>query len=275
MRAFAGLRSSVSTIGSASLCRSSVRSFTSLRGSLYALRDPRAVRNNAFAQTGMAPPQHLLLGGVRHNTTQIAANEMREGDLLEMDKGLWRVMKREFSRTAMGRAYIQAEVRHMTEGTKRDLRFRSEDLVDKASMDASQVMSVLYMSGESTIACMNASTFEQIEIPGEELLGEKMQYIAEGLTLQVESYKGVPAIVTLPARVSAVVLEMTADTTATVVAVPPLDNGGGGGGSGGAAPVTDTSTATRTFKVRVPKFIKVGDRLSIDTGDGKYLSREG
>ena len=196
----------------------------------------------------------------------IPANEVREGGLLEMEGGqLWRVVLRNFSRTAAGRAYVQMELRHLTEGTKRDLRFRSEDLVEEAALDSPARYTVLYSSGDM-LTLMHATTFEQTELPAS-LLGDGIRYLHDGLLLTIESYQGVPAIVSVPSRVSVRVTELDASggDSATVVAVSADDAGGGGSGGGGSG---------ASFKCRVPKFIKVGDVLVVDTtANGKYHSR--
>jgi hypothetical protein len=61
--------------------------------------------------------------------------------LLELpgERGLWRLVTRQLSRTAQGRAYVQCELRGLTDaaaGIKRDVRFRSDELVETAALDS-------------------------------------------------------------------------------------------------------------------------------------------
>lgn len=179
-----------------------------------------------------------------NSSTSVAANEMREGDLIDMDGVLWRVMKREFSRTAMGRAYVQCELRSL-QGVKKDLRFRSEDMVEKAVLDTPVKYTVLYTSGD-TMSVMNADTFEQTELPLS-LLGDKARYVADGIAIYVEAHKGEPAVVNIPSRITVVVTEM--------------DEAGG------------VAVVTAGYKVRAPKHVKVGDSIVVDTSDGRYISK--
>jgi hypothetical protein len=72
--------------------------------------------------------------------------------------------------------------------------------------------------------------------------------LQDGMTIQVEAYQGVPAIVTLPSRV-----------TFTIASLEET--------SGSA--VTD-----KGFRIRVPKHVKVGDRVIVDTNSGIYVSKE-
>lgn len=197
--------------------------------------------------------------GVRASSTEVAASDLRVGDLIEDEAGmLWRVVKREFSRTAAGRAYIQAEIRSF-EGTKRDVRYRTEDALQKASLDTPGSFTILYAT-DDTLSCMHQHTFEQIDLPLS-ALGDKASYAQEGMVLTIETYKGNPAVVTVPPKVT--------------VLVKSMDEGGG-------VAVVDTALGadsgsngiSNEFKVRVPKFVKVGDKLTLDTNDGKYLGRE-
>jgi translation elongation factor P/translation initiation factor 5A len=61
---------------------------------------------------------------------------MKEGDLLEIDGGLWRVMSKAISRTAQGRAYVQTELRHLTGEVKKAIRLRSEDSVERVALSS-------------------------------------------------------------------------------------------------------------------------------------------
>lgn len=202
----------------------------------------------------------------------MAANETREGNLLEMDDGLWRIVKREFSRTAAGRAYVQMELKHLTEGTKKDVRFRSEDMVETAALDSPARYSVLFWDS-SAVTVMHPTTFEQSEIPIEVLGEVNARYLYDGMVLTVEAFKGVPVIISLPTRVTVRVISMDAGggDSATVVTVPS----GAAAAEGNTGPDDSSALASgATFKVRVPKFVKAGDRLVIDTEHGKYVGRE-
>jgi elongation factor P len=94
---------------------------------------------------------------------------------------------------------------------------------------------------------MNDKTFEQIEFPVH-LLGDKAQYLQDGMQIVIESYNDLPVVVQLPMRVA---FELTA-----------VDASSG------------TGTTSTGFKLRVPKHVVAGDRVLIDTADGRYVSKE-
>lgn len=194
-----------------------------------------------------------------------SAGDVREGALLELpgEPGLWRVVARAFSRMAQGRAFVQMELRHLTNPVKRDVRFRSDEMLTTAALDSPVRYTVLYSSGD-TVALMHTVTFEQVELPLA-ALGAGAKYLHDGVVVTIEHYAGAPALVAMPTRIAATVVELDAgggDSAACVAGGGGAPAGSGGGGQG--AP----------FKVRVPKFIKLGDVITVETETGKYLGRE-
>jgi len=246
------------TVGLATARCAAVGTIASTTASTAAASTLTAARMVAAAAAA-APTASM---GRRAESTLVSAGDIREGDLIEEEGGkLWRVVTRAFSRTAMGRAYVQAELRSLVEGTKREVRYRTEDTLAKASLDTPSRYTVLYATGDA-LACMHTLTYEQVELPTS-LLGDAARYVQEGMTLTVESYKGVPAIFAIPPRVSVVVKHMDESGGGTATVDTAVGREGAGVG------------ISAVFKVRVPKFIKVGDVLTLDTtADGKYLGRE-
>ena len=177
----------------------------------------------------------------------ITGSEIRPGDLLEMDGGLWRVTWGQVSRTAQGRAYMQCEVRHLTEGTKKDLRFRSDEPVERADLDPGRKVQVLYSDG-SAVHVMDVASCEQTEIPLQYLPEGTQRYLQDGMFLHVEMFKGVPAVINFPMRVTFAVTGVE-DASGTIF----LENG---------------------MRVRAPKHVKVGDKAVVDTRTGEYSGKE-
>jgi elongation factor P len=181
--------------------------------------------------------------------------DLRAGDLIEDEAGLWRVSSNMFSRQAQGRAFAQLELRHTRAGTKKDLRMRTDDVVEKAELDPPRRLQVLY-SDASAVSVMDPVTFEQIELPTS-LLGAGAPFVADGQELVAESYKGAIASVTMPAKVEVEIAQvepMEADTAQKqgrdINAV--LVNG---------------------QRIKVPKFVKPGMKVNVFTIDGTYAGK--
>ena len=101
---------------------------------------------------------------------KITANDIRVGNLLEYEKKLWLVYKTSHTQPGKGGAFIQVEMKDIKAGTKKNVRFRSSESVEKARLDQ-KAYQYLYDEGD-TIALMDDKTFEQISA-SKNLLGEK------------------------------------------------------------------------------------------------------
>ena len=182
------------------------------------------------------------------------ALDLRAGDLIEDEAGLWRVNTNQFSRQAQGRAFAQLELRHTKAGTKKDVRMRTDDMVEKAELDEQRRLQVLY-SDATTATVMDPVTFEQSEIPLTHL-GAGAPFIADGMELIVDSYKGAIAGVAMPAKVEVEVAEVEA---------MELDTGKQGRDLPGIL--------VNGQKIRVPKHIKAGQMVQVFTIDGTYAGK--
>ena len=110
-------------------------------------------------QPRRCPP---ALGLRQQSTTKITGFDIRVGDLLEIDKALWRVEKAEFSRKAQGAANVNVFLRHFILPQKKELRLSSTETIQKAVLDGTVHVSVLYTEGKNVLV-MDATTFEQQE----------------------------------------------------------------------------------------------------------------
>jgi elongation factor P len=202
----------------------------------------------------------MLRGGirvslVRARSVSTKALDLRAGDLIEDESGLWRVNSNHFSRQAQGRAFAQLELRHTKAGTKKDVRMRTDDLVEKAELDAQRRLQVLY-SDTSTVTVMDPVTFEQSEIPLMHL-GAGAPFVADGMELVVDSFKGAIAGVAMPPKVEVEVAE---------VEVMELDTAQKQGRDVSAVLVNK-------IKIKVPKHVKVGQMVQVFTIDGTYAGK--
>ena len=104
---------------------------------------------------------------------------------------------------------------------------------------------------------MDNDTFEQ-HFFGEDIVGDAKYYLMANITVTVEFCGGKPINLTVPSSVD---LKIT-DTQA------PLKG----------ATVTNQykpATLESGLVIQVPPFIETGEVVSVDTRDGKYLSRAG
>ena len=185
---------------------------------------------------------------------KVEAVGIRVGNLIEWNKRVWRVIKCYHVHVGgRGGAFMQVEMKDIEVGTKTNQRFRTEDKIERAFVDARE-MQFLYQDGDSYVF-MDQENYEQLSLPADFLEGQA-GYLLPNTDVQINFYNGRAIGVELP---PSVVLKVT-DTE------PGIKN----------------STATNSFKpatmetgiiVQVPGFINVGEKIKVDTNEGKYMER--
>ena len=101
---------------------------------------------------------------------KINAGEIRVGMLLEHKNDLWEVLKSQHVKPGKGGAFAQVEMKSVNKNTKLNERFRSNETVEKASLDEIN-FNYLY-EDENKYFFMNPKTFNQIEIK-KKIVGNK------------------------------------------------------------------------------------------------------
>ena len=143
--------------------------------------------------------------------------------------------------------------RNIRNGSLADQKLRSEDTVERATLDERQ-MQYLYQDG-TDYYFMDTSSYEQVHIT-DEALGESVNYLKPEMTIQVEFYGDEPVGIELPPTVD---LKVT-------------DTAPGIKGATASAQVKPATLETGLV-VQVPPFVNTGDLVRISTDTGEYLSR--
>ena len=184
---------------------------------------------------------------------KISAFEARIGNLMEYQGKLWRVLKKNHVKPGKGGAFVQLEMKCISDGTKLNERFRSEDKMEKAHVEPRN-MQYLYMDG-SNYVFMDNETYEQMSMTAEDLEAEA-PYLLPNTDVQINFHNDNPIGVELPASV---ILE--------VVETEGVVKGQTASGSGKPA-VLETG-----HKVTVPTFVNVGEKVKVNTDTGEYMER--
>ena len=130
---------------------------------------------------------------------KINAGEIRVGMLLEYKNDLWQVLKTQHVKPGKGGAFAQVEMKSVNKNTKLNERFRSNETVEKASLDEIN-FNFLY-EDENNYFFMNPKTFDQIEI-NKKVVGNKGKLLSENLEVSVSFYNDKPISVELPKQVN-------------------------------------------------------------------------
>ena len=184
---------------------------------------------------------------------KINGNEIRPGFILDYDGGLWAAVKVDIVKPGKGGAFAQVELKNLRNGTKLNERFRSEDKVERVTLE-NKDQQFLYET-DGMLVFMDTETFEQLELPAD-ILGERRPFLQDGMTAVVQYYGEEPLSATLPAKVVCRVAE--------------------------TEPVLKGQTASKSFKpaildnglrVMVPPFVGPEEDIVINTETMEYSER--
>jgi elongation factor P len=134
-----------------------------------------------------------------------------------------------------------------------DRTFNAGTKVDVATVDKRE-MSYLYRDGDAYVF-MDSESYDQLPIPAE-TVGTTADYLLENMTATVALHEDVPLYVELPASVELVISHTD----------PGVQ---GDRSTGGTKPATLETGA----QIQVPLFLSTGERVKVDTRDGRYLGR--
>jgi elongation factor P len=183
----------------------------------------------------------------------ISATQLRAGMAIMHDGNLCRVMKVQHITPGNWRGMVQVKLRNLRTGNSLEYRFRSEDKVERASLEQHEVEFLYKESNDYHF--MNTETYEQFSLT-DDTLGDNVYYLTPNIKVKMEFNEGSPVGIEMP---------ITVDLK--VVATDPGIKGATATNSGKPA------TLETGLVVQVPQFISEGESVRVDTSDGKYLER--
>jgi elongation factor P len=185
---------------------------------------------------------------------KISGNAIRPGNIIEHQGRLWRAVKIMHTQPGKGGAYLQVELKDISDGTKLNERFRSSESVERVRLDQRSYQ-YLYSDGDS-YTFMDTETFDQVTLTAEVIGEDQVPFLQENMIVTIESYEDRPISVQLPDQVVLRVVEADAvvkgQTAASSYKPALLENG---------------------VKVLVPPFIEAGTRIVVATADATYVER--
>jgi elongation factor P len=183
----------------------------------------------------------------------VPATQLRVGMIVIHQTDLHRIMELIHITPGNKRGFVQTKMRNLRSGLQTEYKFRSEDKVDRVSLEQQEV-EYLYQSGDE-FHFMNSENYEQIAL-SKAALGDSVLYLVPNLKIKVDLYDGQPIGVSLPKTVDLRVAD-----------APP--------GMKSATVTNELKPATMEtgLVVRVPSFIEPGETIRVDTETGSYLSR--
>jgi elongation factor P len=183
----------------------------------------------------------------------IQATRLKKGMLIKVQEDLLRVLELQHVTPGNLRGFVRVKLRNIRNGAVSDQKLRSEDTLDRATLDQRE-MQFLYQDGHE-FHFMDTSSYDQVQI-GVDVLGDAVAYLRAEMMIQVEFYGSEPVGVELPPAVDLKV----------------IDTAPGIKGATASAQVKPATLETGIV-VQVPPFVNPGDSVKISTDTGGYLSR--
>lgn len=181
------------------------------------------------------------------------ATELRKGMVVRHEKELYRVLTMQHITPGNWRGMVQTRLRNIRSGSNTEVRFRSEDDVEKIMLDTKK-MQYLYHDHEG-YHFMDTDSYEQIAL-ADDVLGDSMSYVLPDTTVDMEWVEDAPIGVELPTSVDLKVVETAP------------------GIKGATASAQRKPAKLETgIVVQVPSFIEEGELVRVSTQDGAYLER--
>ncbi len=181
------------------------------------------------------------------------ASDLKTGKIFKDDGQPLLVLRYEHIKSARGGANVKVKVRNLISGNVLEKGFGASVVVEEADVRRKNAQ-YLYQEGDRYVF-MDPSTYEQIYIT-EDAIGDSVRFLVEGETCQVVYFEDEPISVDLPITL---VFEVTytepgfkGNTVSNVLKDATLNNGA---------------------VVKVPTFIKIGDKIKVDTRMGDYIQK--
>jgi elongation factor P len=137
----------------------------------------------------------------------LQATRMKKGMLIKMGEDLFRILELQHVTPGNLRGFVRVKMRNIRNGALADNRFRSEDTVERATLDERE-MQYLYQDGDD-FYFMDTTSFEQVHISSE-ALGDSVGYLKAEMTIQVEFYGTEPVGIELPQTVDLKIVDNSA-----------------------------------------------------------------
>lgn len=180
------------------------------------------------------------------------AQEIRAGNVIMHGKDPMIVLRTEYSRGSRGASTVRMKLKGLLNNMGTEVVFRADDKMDQVILEHKECTYSYF--ADPMYVFMDAE-YNQYEVEAENM-GDALNYLGDGMEVEVVFYEGKAISVELP---TSVIREITwtepavkGDTSGKVLKPAKIATG---------------------FEVQVPIFVNQGDHIEIDTRTGEYRKR--
>jgi len=183
----------------------------------------------------------------------VSSNDFQNGISIEVEGEVYTIVEFQHVKPGKGQAFVRTKLKNLKTGNVISRNFRAGEDVKEAYLDRKEV-EYLYSDGDNYYF-MDTRNYEQISLSREEVERAR-PYLKENMVIVALFYQGKPISVEPPIFVELEVVETEPGLKGDTV-------------SGGTKPARLETGLT----IQVPLFVEKGDRVKVDTRNGKYVSR--
>lgn len=180
------------------------------------------------------------------------ATNLKTGVVFKESDIPYQVQRYAHSKVARGGAHVKVQARNLKTGALKRFTFQGNKSVEAADVFKKKVQ---YLYKDTDYVFMDPKTYEQITI-SKEAVGDSARFLAEGSVVTVQYFEDTPIAIELP---NVLVFEVSytepgfkGNTVSNVYKDATLSNG---------------------IVIKVPNFIKTGDKVKVNTTEGTYTSK--
>ncbi len=185
----------------------------------------------------------------------LTMNDLRVGVAITHENQPYVVLWSDFMRTAMRKPVMRTKLRNLISGRVLELTFKPDDKIQEANLERNKASYLYVQNGEYYF--MDQTSYDQFFLNADQLVNQ-VQYLKEGLEVEVLNYEGKPVTIQIPKKIQYTVVEapdaVKGDTATNTNKTVKLDNG---------------------LEIKAPMFIKQGENILVNTETGEYSARAG
>ena len=180
------------------------------------------------------------------------AQELRVGNVIMVDNEPNVVLRTEFVKSGRNSSMVKLKYKKLLKEGRGEFTYKADDKFEVVQLDKKEVT---YSYFADPMYVFMDTEYNQYEVEAENM-GDSLNYLEDGMTVEVVFYDGKAISVELPTSVER-------EITWTEPAVKGDTSG----------KVLKPAKIATGFEVPVPLFVSQGDKIEIDTRTGEYRKR--
>ena len=180
------------------------------------------------------------------------AQELRAGNVFMLDGQPMVVQKTEYNKSGRNAAVVKMKMKSLLSGSASEAVYKADEKFDVVVLDRKECT---YSYFADPMYVFMDTEYNQYEVEAENM-GDALNYLEDGMAVEVVFYDGKAISVELPTAVER-------EITWTEPAVKGDTSG----------KVLKPAKIATGFEVAVPLFVSQGDKIEIDTRTGEYRKR--